>query len=101
MKQDKVRALRDLCDLNYSYGYHCGRWTDDNQMDDSAEEFLAIMVTFAEEYDIEYDKNLSHYIQDAEYEATCYRMDEMGYQIYEKVKSKLVDIITNGEVKYE
>lgn len=90
---DKQRILKDLCDLNYSYGYHCGRWTDDNQMDDSAEEFLAIMVTFAEEYNIEYDKNLSHYIQDEEYEAECYTKDEMGYQIYEKVQSKLVEYL--------
>ena len=92
---DKKRILKDLCDLNYSYGYHCGRWTDDNQMDDSAEEFLAIMVTFAEEYNIEYDKNLSHYIQDEEYEAECYTEDEMGYQIYEKVQSKLIEYL-NG-----
>ena len=90
---DKKRALKDLCDLYYAQGYHSGRWTDELQMDDTSEEYLATMVTFAEEYDIEYDKDLSHYIEDEEYEAECYTMDNMGYSLFLKIEEKLLTIL--------
>lgn len=96
---DKKKALRDICDLYYVQGLHSGRWENELMMDASAEEYLATMVTFAEAYEIEYDKDLSHYIQDEEYEAECYTMDTMGYELFILVEKKLLDIILNGEVE--
>ena len=90
---DKKRVLKDLCDLNYAQGYHSGRWTDELQMNDTSEEYLATMVTFAEEYDIEYDKDLSHYVENEEYEAECYTMDNMGYSLFLKIEEKLLIIL--------
>lgn len=93
---DKKRALKDLCDLYYAQGYHSGRWTDEAQMDSTAEEYLATMVTFAREYDIIFDEELSHYIEDEEYEAECYTMDRMGYEIFILVEKHLLEILLNG-----
>ena len=93
---DKKRVLKDLCDLHYANGLHSGRWEDEGRMDSSAEEYLATMIMFAEEYNIEYDKDLSHYIEDEEYEAECYTMDRMGFEIQEMVEKKLLDILLNG-----
>lgn len=91
---DKKKALRDICDLYYAQGLHSGRWEDELMMDASAEEYLATMVTFAEAYEIEYDKDLSHYIQD-EGEAECYTMDAMGYELFILVEKKILNIL-NG-----
>ena len=96
---DKKKALRDICDLYYAYGLHGGRWETEALMDSTAEEFLATMVMFAEAYNVEYDKELSHYIQDEEYEAECYTMDTMGYEIFALVEKKLLDILLNGQVE--
>lgn len=96
MNFDKKRVLKDLIDLSYANGLHSGRWEDELKMDMSAEEYLATMTMFAEEYNIEYDKDLSHYIEDEEYEAECYTEDRMAFCIYEKVLDKLIDIIING-----
>lgn len=93
---DKKRILRDLIDLNYTQGLLSGRWENENAMDFAAEEYLATMVTFAEVYNIEYDKDLSHYIEDEEYEAKCYTMERMGYVIKEKVQDKLLELLLNG-----
>jgi len=90
---DKKRALKDLCDLYYEQGYHSGRWTDELQMDATSEEYLETMKKFAETYEIEYDDDLSHYVQDYEYEAECYTMDAMGYDLFQTIKKKLLDII--------
>lgn len=95
MNMKQIRALRDFGDMNYAYGLHCGRWENEDFMDSSAEEYLDTMIVFAEEYEIEYDKDLSHYIQDEEYEAECYTMDNMGYEIQMLLTKKLLDII-NG-----
>ena len=95
MNTKQAKALRDFGDLQYAYGLHCGRWDNEDFMDSSAEEFLATMIMFAEEYNIEYDKDLSNYIQDEEYEAECYTMDNMGFEIYTIVFKKLIEII-NG-----
>lgn len=90
---DKKRALRDLCDLNYTFGLFSGRWEEEANMNMASEEYLATMTLFAEEYDIEYDKDLSNYIEDEEYEAECYTMMYMADSIYEKVKEKLLTIL--------
>lgn len=95
-KTDKKRALKDLCDLHYAQGLHSGRWEDENAMDASAEEYLATMVTFAKEYDLIFDEELSHYIEDEEYEAECYTMDRMGYEIFILVEKHLLNILLNG-----
>ena len=92
---DKKRVLKDLRDLHYAQGLHSGRWEDENMMDISAEEYLATMVMFAKEYDIIFDEELSHYIEDEEYEAECYTMDRMGYEIFILVEKKLIDILLN------
>ena len=89
----KYRILKDLNNLHYAQGLHSGRWEDELQMDSSAEEYLATMVTFAEEYDIEYDKDLSNYIEDEEYEAECYTMDRMGYELFILIEKRLVDLL--------
>jgi hypothetical protein len=93
---DKKRVLKDLMDLKYAQGLHSGRWENEYTMDSTAEEYLATMIMFAEEYNIEYDKDLSHYIEDEEYEAECYTMDRMGYVIKEKVQDKLLELLLNG-----
>lgn len=93
---DKKRILRDLCDLYYAQGLHSGRWEDERAMDSSAEIYLATMVTFAKEYDIIFDEELSHYIEDEEYEAECYTMDRMGYEIFLLVEKHLLEIVLNS-----
>lgn len=93
-KYDNKRVIKDLIDLGYAQGLHSGRWEDELSMDDSSEEYLATMILFAEEYDIEYDKDLSNYIED-ENESKCYAMDSMGFTIYLAVKDKLVNILLN------
>ena len=93
---DKKRALKDLCDLHYAQGLHSGRWENELAMDSSAEEYVKTMKTFADEYNIIYDDDLSHYIEDEEYEAECYTMDRMGYEIFILVEKHLVEIVLNG-----
>ena len=90
---DKKRVIKDLCDLNYTFGLFSGRWEEENKMDMAAEEYLETMRLFADEYKIEYDKELSHYIEDEEYEAECYTMMYMADSIYDKVKEKLLTIL--------
>ena len=90
---DKKKALKDICDLNYAFGLFSGRWEEEAKMDMASEEYLATMTLFAEEYNIKYDKNLSHYIEDEEYEAECYTMMYMADSIYEKTKEKLLEIL--------
>lgn len=86
-------TLRDLCDLHFAEGLHTGRWEDDSAMDDSAEEYLATMIALAEKYNIEYDKDLSNYIEDNEYEAECYTMDRMGFEVKELIEKHLLEIL--------
>lgn len=94
-EQEKNRALYDYKEIHYYQGYHAGKWTDNNQMDSSADEYLEKMKEFADEWKVEYDPNLSHYITDNQYEAECYTKDKMGYEIFLIVTKKLLDII-NG-----
>lgn len=93
---DKVKILKDLVDLEYAHGLFCGRWEEEKNMDFSSEEYLATVIMFAEVYNIEYDKNLEHYIQDEEYEAKCYTMEYMADVIHEKVLSEIVELLLNG-----
>ena len=88
-------ALKDLCDLHYANGLHTGRWEDEYSMDSSSEEYLSTMKTLADKYRLEYDKDLSNYVEDDEYEAECYTMDRMGFELQEIVEKHLLDILIN------
>lgn len=93
---DKAKILKDLIDFKYAHGLFCGRWEDELKMDFAAKEYLKEMKMFAEAYNVEYDKNLEHYIEDEEYEAECYTVERMAYTIYEKVLSELVELLLNS-----
>ena len=90
---NKYEILKDLNDLYYAEGLHHGRWEDEEQMDSSAEQYLATMVALAEKYEIEYDKDLSNYIVDEEYEAECYTMERMGSEIFLILEEMLADLL--------
>lgn len=94
-KYNENEVLKDLCDLHFANGLHTGKWEDESAMDESAEEYLATMVALAEKYNIKYDKVLSNYVKDKEYEAECYTMDYMGSDIQELVEKHLLELLTN------
>ena len=84
-------VLKDLCDLHFAEGLHTGKWENEEAMDESAEEYLATMIMLAEKYNLTYDKDLSNYIEDEEYEAECYTMDRMGFEVREIVEKHLLE----------
>lgn len=88
-------VLRDLCDLHFAEGLHTGKWEDEDAMDESAEEYLETMTMLADKYHLEYDKNLLNYIEDEEYEAECYTMDRMGFEVREIVEKHLLEILVH------
>lgn len=92
---DKKRVLRDLCDLHYANGLHTGRWEDELAREESCEEYLATMITLAEKYHLNYDKNLENYIEDEDNPEYC-TMDTMGFELQQIVEKYLLDIILNG-----
>lgn len=85
-------TLRDLCDLHYANGLHTGRWEDELAREDSCEEYLATMVSLADKYHLEYDKNLSNYIEDED-NPEYHAMDNMGFELQELVEKHLLEIL--------
>lgn len=85
-------TLRDLCDLHYANGLHTGRWEDELGREESSEEYLATMVSLAEKYHIEYDKNLTNYIDDED-DPEYMAMDRMGFEVQEIVEKHLLEIL--------
>lgn len=86
--------LRDLCYLHYANGLHTGKWEDELAREESCEEYLETMVSLAEEYHLNYDKNLENYIEDKddpEYKV----MDTMGFELQEIVEKHLLEILVN------
>lgn len=96
----KDQYLADLVHLKFEQGLHCGRWEDERAMDETAENYLYEMKKLADKYNIEYIDDLSHYVQDEEYEAECYTMDCMAAELREKVELELLKRIINGEEDY-
>lgn len=96
----KDQYLADLVHLKFEEGLHCGRWEDEAYMDETAENYLHEMKKLADKYNIEYIDDLSHYIQDEEYEAECYTMDYMAEELKEKVELELLKRIIDGEEDY-
>lgn len=91
MDFDKKEVIEDLIELKYYHGYHCGRWEDERDREDSSDEYLKIMKLFADKYHIEYDDNLDNYCDNGDED--YYKKDEMGCTIKDKLEEYLTDLL--------
>ena len=88
---DKKEVIEDLIELKYYHGYHCGRWENEYDREDSAEEYLKNMKEFADKYNIQYDDDLNHYADEDDW--IFYKQDEMACTIKDKLEEHLTDLL--------
>lgn len=94
----KLKAIKDLADVNYEQGLFSGRWEDEYAREDCVESYLDSMKKFADEYDIEYSTDLYDYKFDDDEED--YELKEhMGYELFCLVQDKLSNIINDYLVR--
>ena len=91
MDFDKKEVIEDLIELKYYQGYHCGRWENEQDREDSAEEYLKKMKEFAEKYNIQYDDDLNNYADEDDW--LFYKQDEMGCAIKDKLEEHLTNLL--------
>lgn len=94
MKNEKTKQkqlISDLQKINYLEGYYNAKWDDEYNREDYVYEYLDKMQQFANEYHIDYDNNLENYIVEDESEPEYCTVDNMAYELKQKVEQCLIN----------
>lgn len=94
----RLKAIKDLADLNYEQGLFSGRWEDEYCREDCVESYLESMKRFADEYDIEYSTDLDDYKFD-DNEADYELKEHMGYELFCLVQDRLNNIVSDSLIR--
>ena len=89
---NKAKALKKYASIFQALGEHCGRWRDELDQEDSSKEYLSIMIQYADELHLEYDKDPHSY----EYNNDLYEYqywDAMGFELFQMIEKTLRPII--------
>ena len=90
---NKADALTIYKEIQTAQGEHNGRWRDELDHDDSAQEYLETMIYWADKFKIDYDKDYHNYSDGDDDLDNAQLKDAMGYELKIILDKKLQDII--------
>ena len=89
---NKAEALTIYKEIQTAQGKHNGRWRDELDHDDSAEEYLNTMKYWADRFKIEYDPDYKNYDDPKDCDESQLK-DAMGYELKQILDKRLETII--------